>query len=282
MTAKLESRVLLRGLAIGESPRWHEDRLWFSHWGADEFVAVDLDGDSEVVAPGPPALGWATDWLPDGRRLVTGAQLMREEPDGTLVVHAHLSDLSDRGWSEITVDGRGNIYVNSINFDFLGGGSPKDGLIALVRPDGSAQQVADGIAFPNGMVVTPDNTTLIVSESFTGNLLAYDIAADGRLSNRRVWASGIGPDGICLDADGAIWTSSRTHTVGRVREGGEILEEVEIDRDPFACMLGGPDGTTLFILAAEWLGTDKVDAALAARTGQVLAVDAPAPKAGWP
>jgi len=277
-----EVQTLITGLTFPEQPRWHEDRLWFSHWGADEFVAVDLDGDSEVVAPGPPALGWATDWLPDGRRLVTGAQLMREEPDGTLVVHAHLSDLSDRGWSEITVDGRGNIYVNSINFDFLGGGSPKDGLIALVRPDGSAQQVADGIAFPNGMVVTPDNTTLIVSESFTGNLLAYDIAADGRLSNRRVWASGIGPDGICLDADGAIWTSSRTHTVGRVREGGEILEEVEIDRDPFACMLGGPDGTTLFILAAEWLGTDKVDAALAARTGQVLAVDAPAPKAGWP
>jgi sugar lactone lactonase YvrE len=282
MAGMLEARVLLSGLAYVESPRWHEDRLWFSHWGMEQFVAVDMDGDSEVVAAAPPGLGWATDWLPDGGRLMTGPQLMREEPDGTMVVHADLSDIAPRGCSEITVDGRGNVYVNSINFDFVGGAPPQGGLIALVRPDGSAERVASDIAFPNGMVVTPDNRTLIVSESFTSTLLAFDIAADGTLYNRRVWATGIGPDGICLDADGAIWTSTRPHACGRVLEGGEILEEVEVDRDVFACMLGGPDGRTLFIMAAEWRGTENVDAALAARTGQVFVADAPAPKAGWP
>jgi sugar lactone lactonase YvrE len=282
MTGTLQARVLLSGLAYVESPRWHEDRLWFSHWGMEQFIAVDMDGDSEVVAPAPAGLGWATDWLPDSRRLTTGPQLLREEPDGTMVVHADLSAIAPRGCSEITVDGRGNVYVDSINFDFLDGAPPQAGLIALVRPDGSAEEVAGDIAFPNGMVVTPDNRTLIVSESFTSTLLAFDIAAEGTLSNRRAWATGIAPDGICLDADGAIWTSTRPHTCGRVLEGGEILEEVEVDRDVFACMLGGPDGRTLFIMAAEWRGTENVDAALAARTGQVLVADAPAPKAGWP
>jgi sugar lactone lactonase YvrE len=250
----------------------------------EEFVTVDLEGNHEVVAPGPPRLGWATAWLPDGRRLVTGQELMREEPDGSLVRHADLSSLSPYGWSEIVVDGRGNIYVNSINFDFLATGVTAEapGIVALVRPDGSVQQVADSIAFPNGMVVTPDNSTLIMSESFTRNLLAFDIAPDGTLSNGRVWAGDVGPDGICLDADGAIWTSTGPKTCGRVLEGGQVLETVAIDRDPFACMLGGPDGRTLFICAAEWLGTDHVDEALAARTGQILAVDAPAPHVGWP
>jgi sugar lactone lactonase YvrE len=282
MTDKLQARVLLSGLAYVESPRWHENRLWFSHWGMEQLIAVDMDGNSEVVAAGPPGLGWATEWLPDGRRLITGPQLLREEPDGTMVVHADLSRISPTGFSEITVDGRGNIYVNSINFDFLAGDPPGPGLIALVRPDGSTLKVADDIAFPNGMVVTPDNRTLIVSESFTSRLLAFDIADDGTLVNRRIWAAGVGPDGICMDADGAIWTGTGLHTCGRVLEGGEVREQVEIDRDIFACMLGGPDGRTLFILAAEWRGTENVDAALAARTGQVLVVDAPAPKAGWP
>jgi sugar lactone lactonase YvrE len=282
--SSLDARVLLRDLALVESPRWHENRLWLSHWGMEQFIAVDLDGTGEVVASGPSGLGWATDWLPDGRRLITGNELMREEPDGTLVRHADLSHLTPYGWSEIVVDGRGNVYVNSINFDFLTEGVTGEapGIIAVVRPDGSTQQVADHIAFPNGMVVTPDNHTLIVSESFTRTLLAYDIAADGTLSNRRPWATNIGPDGICLDADGAVWTSTGPHTCGRVVEGGEVLETVEIDRDVFACMLGGPDRRTLFIMAAEWRGTDRVDEVLAARTGQVLVADAPAPGVGWP
>jgi sugar lactone lactonase YvrE len=289
-----EPRVLLSGLAYVESPRWHEDRLWFAHWGTQEIVAVDLDGNSEVVGQGPPGLGWSIDWLPDGRLLVTGPELMRQEPDGSMVRHADLSGVTDYGWNEIVVDGRGNIYVNSVGFDFGAGEKPAPGLIALVTPDGAARQVADGIEFPNGMVITPDNSTLIVSESFAGRLSAFDIAADGSLSNRRAWAEGIGPDGICLDADGALWTQSadtRTHTglddspegeAVRVREGGEILQRIEFDRACFACMLGGPDRRTLFSLVADWRGIEKVDEALASRSGQVLITEAPAGGVGWP
>ena len=131
------------------------------------------------------------------------------------------------------------------------------------------------------MVVTPGNSTLIVAESFTGRLIAFDIAGDGSLLNRRVWAEGVGPDGICLDADGAVWTQKFTeNTVVRIHEGGRTLQTIELDRNPFACMLSGPDGRTLFILAAEWRGMEKVDEALAARTGQVLI--ASAPRTGWP
>ncbi len=183
--------VLLDGLAYVESPRWHEGRLWFAHWGTGEIVAVDLDGTSEVTGHGPAGLGWSIDWLPDGRLLVTGKELLRREPDGSMVRHADLSGISSFGWNEVVVDGRGNIYLNSINFGFLAGEQPKSGIIALVTPDGSARQVAGDLAFPNGMVITPDNKTLIISESFTGRLIAFDIEATGLLSNRRVWAEGL-------------------------------------------------------------------------------------------
>lgn len=276
-----EPRVLLSGLAYVESARWHDDRLWFAHWGTGEIVAVDLDGVSEVVGSGPAGLGWSIGWLPDGRLLVTGEGLMRREPDGSMVQHADLSALSG-DWNEIVVDGRGNIYVNG-RCEFDPGEGDPPGIIALVTPDGSVRQVAEAIAFPNGMIVTPDNSTLIVAESFAGRLTAFDIAADGFLSNRRVWAEGIGPDGICLDAEGAVWAQLFTgNACARIREGGQVLETIALDRSPFACMLGGPDGRTLFILAAEWRGIENVDEALADRTGQVLAVRAPAPRAGWP
>src|SRR5258708_3348169 len=175
-------KVLLDGLAYVESPRWHEGRLWFAHWGTGEIVAVDLDGHSEVTGHAPAGLGWSIDWLPDGRLLVTGKELLRREPDGSMVRHADLSGISSLGWNEIVVDGRGNIYLNSINFGFLAGEQPKSGIIALVTPDGSARQVAGDLAFPNGMVITSDNATLIISESFTGRLIAFDIDADGSLS----------------------------------------------------------------------------------------------------
>ena len=275
-----DPRVLLSGLAFVESPRWHGGRLWFAHWGTGEIVAVDHDGVSEVVGAGPPGLGWSIGWLPDGRRLVTGERLTRLEPDGSAVQHADLGALA-ADWNEIVVDGRGNVYVNG-GCDFDPGEGDPPGIIALVRPDGSVRQVADAIAFPNGMAVTPDNSTLIVAESFARRLTAFDIAADGGLSNRRVWAELDGyPDGICLDADGAVWCAAMLRCL-RIAEGGEALYTIEIDRNPFACRLGGPDGRTLFVLAAEWRGADDVDGALAARTGQVLAVPAPAPHAGWP
>jgi sugar lactone lactonase YvrE len=264
--------ILLDGLAYVESPRWHDGRLWFAHWGTGEIVAVDLDGNREVTGHGPVGLGWSIAWLPDGRLLVTGKELLRREPDGSMVRHADLSAIAE-GWNEIVVDGRGNIYLNSINFQFLAGERPTSGtgIIALVTPDGTARQVAGDLSFPNGMVITPDNATLICSESFTGRLLAFDIATDGSLSNRRVWAEGLGPDGICLDIEGAVWVQTPDHPRGavvRIREGGEVLQRIEHDRSIFAVMLGGPDRKTLFLLANEWHGTEHVNEVLAARTRQ--------------
>jgi sugar lactone lactonase YvrE len=135
----MQPRVLLDRLAMPESPRWHDGRLWFSNWGTRQIVAVDLDGNSDVVGEGPDGLGWATNWLLDGRLLITGPELIRVEPDGSRVRHADLSHISPLGWSEITVDGRGNVYVNTINFDFAefnevltSGKAP--GKIALVTP----------------------------------------------------------------------------------------------------------------------------------------------------
>ncbi|HTE58760.1 MAG TPA: SMP-30/gluconolactonase/LRE family protein, partial [Solirubrobacteraceae bacterium] len=284
----VEAQLLLSDLVIGESPRWHENRLWFANWGAGEIVAVDLEGNAEVVAKGPPGLGWSIDWLPDGRLLVTGQGLLRMEPDGSMVRHAELSGVGVDRFNEIVVDGRGNIYVNGgVEFDPGEGNAP--GIIALVTPDGSARRVADGIAFPNGMAVTPDNSTLIIAESFAERLTAFDIAADGTLSNRRVWADGVGPDGICIDADGAIWTGVRPfgdNYVGRVREGGEVLERVKLDMPCFACMLGGEDGRTLFMLTADWRMNEGFEDNIARltqgpRTGQVLTAPAPEPGAGW-
>jgi sugar lactone lactonase YvrE len=276
--------TLLTGLAFGESPRWHNDRLWFSDWAAQEIVTVDLEGKSEVIAQ-VRSFPFCIDFLPDQRLLVVSAserRLLRREPDGSLVPHADLSGLSDKPWNEIVVDGRGNAYLNNIGFDFPEGEFAL-GIIALVAPDGAVRQVADGIAFPNGMVVTPDNATLIVAESYANRLTAFDIGANGSLSNRRVWAElGDGvPDGICLDAENAIWYADVPNKrCVRVREGGEVLQTIELDRGCFACALGGAGKRTLFMIATEWRGAD--DMAGEARTGQVLIADAPAPGVGWP
>ena len=283
-------RVLLDGFGMGESPRWRDGRLWFSNWGTDEIVALDLDGKAEVVGRGGGGSGWAVGWLANGRLLITGSELVRVEADGSRVTHADLTEISPHGWSEITVDGRGNVYVDSLNFDFTNfndvmaeGAAP--GKIALVTPDGTAREVADGLAFPNGMVVTPDNRTLIVAESFAARLTAFDIGPDGDLSNRRVWADVTG-DGICMDAEGAIWCSAvdpgGASVVTRVREGGEILERIAVDRPCYACMLGADDGRTLFMVLAEWFGPDRMDELIEARTGQIQAVRVSVPHAGWP
>jgi sugar lactone lactonase YvrE len=281
-----EVQVLVSDLVIGESPRWHEDRLWFAHWGTGEIVAVDLEGNSEVVATGRTGLGWSIDWLPDGRLLVTGEELTRHEPDGSNVRHADLSSIDDTGWNEIVVDGRGNVYVNSVGFHF-GAEEFRPGAIALITPDGSVRQVSDGIAFANGMVVTPDNSTLVIAESFAGTLSAFDIGADGSLSNRRVWADGVAPDGICIDTDGAIWTGSGASSCVRVGDGGQLLDRIELDGMPFACMLGGPGRNTLFVMVADWdrsadPGDNMARLTTGLRTGQIVTIEAPAPGAGWP
>jgi sugar lactone lactonase YvrE len=272
-----QAQILVTGLMMGESPRWHDGRLWFSDWGAQEIVAVDLDGKSEVVARTQFGLPFCIDWLPDGHLLIVSGRenlLMCQEPDGSLVIHSDLRRVSDQGWNEIVVDGRGNAYIN---------GGP--GIIALVTPDCSVRQVADGIAFPNGMAVTPDNGTLIIAESHGKRLTAFDIASDGSLSNRHVWADlGDGaPDGICLDAENAVWYADVPNKrCVRVREGGEVLQRINIDRGCFACMLGGADKKTLFMIATEWRGMNEIPQVARARTGQVLTIEASAPGVGWP
>jgi len=279
-----ELQVLMTGIAFGESPRWHDDRLWFCDWGAQELIAVDLEGRSEVIAR-VPSFPFCIDWLRDGRLLVVSAaerRLLRREPDGSMVMHTDLSRLSRHPWNDIVVDGRGNAYVGDIGFDFPGG-EFAPGLLALATPDGSARQVADGVAFPNGLVVTPDNSTLILAESYANRLTAFDIDADGSLSNRRLWAGldrGV-PDGICIDAENAIWYGDVPNMrCVRVREGGEVLQTIELDRGCFACMLGGADRKTLFMVAREWRGPASM--ADRERTGQVLTAKVSTPGAGWP
>jgi sugar lactone lactonase YvrE len=279
-----ELQTLMTGLSLGESPRWHDDRLWFSNWVAQELVAVDLEGGSEVIAR-MPSFPFSIDWLPDGRLLIVSGReglLLRMEPDGSLVTHADLTGLSRHPWNEIVVDGRGNAYINNTGFDFPGG-EFAPGILALVAPDGSVRQVADGVAFPNGMAVTPDNSTLIVAESYASRLTAFDIAADGSLSNARAWADLDGgvPDGICIDVEDAVWYGDVPNKrCVRVRAGGEVLQTIDLDRGCFACMLGGVDNRTLFMMAAEWGGPASMTDG--APTGQVLTAEAPAPGAGWP
>jgi sugar lactone lactonase YvrE len=227
------------------------------------------------------------DWLPDGRLLVVSARaglLLRQETDGTLVTHGYLTGVSNPApGNELVVDQHGHAYVNGAGFDPMAGGEFAPGRIALVSPDGSAREVADDIAFSNGMLVAPDGSTLIVADSYAKGLLALDITDDGSLANRRVWADlGDGvPDGICMDAENAVWYGDvPNRRCVRVGEGGEVLQVIELDRGCFACALGGEDRRTLCMIATEWNGPQGMFTG--PRTGQVLTVEAPAPGAGWP
>ena len=281
-----EPTVLLSGLGIPESPRWHEGRLWFCNWIDRQVVAAGMDGTAEVILARDPdshSMGYSIDWLPDGRLLTTGDKIQRREPDGSMTV------LAEQHANEIVVDGRGNAYINGADFDFAAGGAPKPGYIKLLTHDGELRQVADDIQFPNGMVITPDGRTLIISESFAGRLTAFDVDPDGGLSGRRVFAEGLGPDGITMDAEGAVWTGSGGFGVARVAEGGEVLQRVELpeNRAPFAVMLGGPDRRTLFILTAEWhpseghvVNLDRLTTG--PRTGEILTLPVEVPRAGRP
>src|SRR3984957_7011839 len=276
-------RTLVDGRGLVESPRWHGDRLYFSDWSTGEVIAVELNGRAEVVAR-VRSLPLCTAWLPDGRLLIVNSPeglLLRLEPDGCLVPHANLGR---PGWNDIVADGRGNVYVNGAGFNPTAGEEFRPGGVSHVAPDGTVSQVADDVAFPNGMAVTADNATLIVADSYRHQLVGFDIAADGGLSGRRVWADlgEAAPDGICGDAENAVWYAEVPgRRCARVAEGGEELESVPLDRGGFACVLGGAEGTTLFITAAEGRGMTEA-APGAPGSGQVLAVDVDVPGAGWP
>ena len=247
-------QTLAEGFSFLEGPRWRDGRLWVSDMHAQEVLTVGLDGSREVrfhVPSDPSGLGW----LPDGRLLVVSMRdrkLLRQEGDA-LVEHADLSSLATFHCNDMVVDAEGRAYVGNFGFDFSSGEEPRPTVLALVTPDGSARAVADDLRFPNGAVITPDGSTLIVGETYGGVMTAFDIGTDGTLSNRRVWASldGLTPDGCCLDEGGGIWVASPFQKVFvRVLEGGEITDRIEVDQGAIACMLGGDDGRTLFLLTA--------------------------------
>lgn len=280
--------VLRTGLGLVESPRWHADRLWFSDWTAGEIVAIDDAGASEVIIR-HESLPLCFDFLPGGGPvLVSNRQmaLLTLRDDGALTTYVDLSTLSQFGCNDIVVDGRGNAYVNGPDFEFAAGppeGPVQPGFVALVTPGGTARIVADDIAFPNGMAVTADNRTLVVADSYRHQLVGFDVGRDGGLSGRRVWAElgDAAPDGICLDAEGAAWYADVPHQrCVRVAEGGAVLATVPLDRGGFACMLGGADGSSLYVVAARWPGMaglgDDAD-----WDGQVLRTEVCVPGAGW-
>lgn len=272
-----QTSVVLTGLGFPESTRWRDGRVWLCNWGAGEVLTVGADGGSEVMARlMPQTLPFSIDWLPDGRPLVIDGPrrlLLCQQPDGSLDTVADLSGFGPGPFNELVVDATGNAYVN--------GGS---GLVVCVRPDGTAHEVASGLKWPNGMALIEEGRTLVVADSHAQQLVAFNVEDDATLGRRRVWSDlEHAPDGICADADGAIWVASVPgQSCVRVREG-EILNTVSADRGCFACMLGGEDGRTLFIGAAEWRGMDAAMNEGPGLTGQLLAApDQPAPHAGRP
>jgi sugar lactone lactonase YvrE len=281
--------VLLEGLAFGESPRWHDGALWVCDWGAQELLRVGASGSTEVVAR-VRSFPFCIDWLPerDGRLLAVSAAdkaVLAIADDGSLQTFCALDGLAaSPPNNEIVVHPDGHVYVDGGGFDLSVGEAPAPGYVALLAADGSsARLVADGIEFGNGMAITEDGSTLIVAESYGRRLSAFAISADGGLSDRRVWAElGDGtPDGICLDASGAVWYADvPNRRCVRVREGGEVLDTIEFDRGCFACMLGGGDGRTLYVVAREWHG--GADLSRGDGTGQVLTVRVDVPHAGYP
>jgi len=276
-------KVLVDGLAFPEGPRWHDGKFVFSDMHAHQVVAVDMAGKREVACevPGRPSgLGW----LPDGRMLVvsmTDRKLMRLDRNGLTMV-ADMSKLAPFDCNDMVVDARGNAYVGNFGFDSHKNETPRGTTLVMVAPDGVARVVAEDMMFPNGMVITPNGKTLIVSETFGRRLTAFDIGADGSLANRRVWAD-LGnslPDGICLDAENAIWVACPTASgVIRVKQGGEVVERIKVETDAFACMLGGRDGRTLFVATAPNSDPGKCRAT---RGGRIETTQVDVPHAGLP
>lgn len=284
MTRSPAPDIILDGLAFPEGPRWHEGRLWFSDQHDKRVLAMDTDGKHETIVevPNQPSgLGW----LPDGRMLVVSMndRSVYRFDGGALTLHADLSALAPGQCNDMIVDATGRAYVGNFGFDMYGGDKPRDTCLIAVEPDGSARIAAEGLSFPNGTVITPDGKTMIVGESMGARLTAFDIDADGNLSNHREWAKIIGatPDGICLDAEGAVWIASPfTGDVLRIAEGGKVLETITTSHPgTFACMLGGPDRKTLYICTAP---SHIPEECIAAHQGRIEAVAVDVPGAGLP
>jgi sugar lactone lactonase YvrE len=295
-----DTTTLISGLHFGEGPRWHNGRLQVSDFYQHAVLSIGTDGSCHAVAEvaGQPS---GAGWLPDGRALVvsmTDRRVLRQETDGTWVTHAELGHLATFHCNDMVVDGAGRAYVGNFGFDLHGfinergeaalfeDPSSLATVLCLVQPDGTVELAAGDLLFPNGTVITPDGSTLIIAETLGLRLTAFDIGAQGLLSNRRVWAdlSGelIAPDGICLVASGAIWAANAVaNQAVRVGEGGEILDRVTTERNCYAVCLGGDDGHTLFCCTAETSDAERAaastTAAIEMATVAVAAASPPSP-----
>jgi sugar lactone lactonase YvrE len=283
MRDRMKTKTLLEGLVFGEGPRWHHGKLWFSDMHARWVMTVDPAGHTESIVE-VPNLPSGLGWLPDGRLLVVSMrdrQLLRL--DGKkLTTLADLSKLAAFDCNDMVVDGLGRAYVGNFGYDLHANAPRKPAELILVTPDGKARVVARDLEFPNGTVITPDGKTLIVGESFGARLTAFDVESDGSLTRCRVWAAveNMVPDGICLDAEGAIWVASPlSEEVLRVREGGAVTHRIKPSQRPYACMLGGADRRTLFLVTAE---THDPSEALAKRSGRIETVEVEVPGTGLP
>lgn len=276
--------VFLGGIDFGEGPRWHDDRLWFSDFyqhsvssvGEDGMRVVELDVDDH-----PSGLGW----LPDGRLLVVAMQsrtVLRREHDGSVALHADLSEIATAALNDMVVAEDGTAYVGNLGFDHTKGETRRPATLARITVDGAVDVVADDLLIPNGAVITPDGRTLIVGETSRRCATAFTIGPDGSLHDRRLWADlgDVLPDGCTLDAEGAIWFADATRTeILRVREGGEVTHRVEVGQPAYACMLGGSDGRTLFVLAAD---SSNESECTGAGTGTIRTLTVDVPHAGRP
>jgi sugar lactone lactonase YvrE len=288
------TRVLCEGIYFGEGPRWREGRLWFSDFFARAVKSTSLKGDLRIeveIDDQPSGLGW----MRDGSLLMvsmTKRQVLRRARDGKISLHADLSAIATFHCNDMVVDDVGRAYVGNFGFDLdaemraRGIAAVTDehttAKLACIMPDGALQTAAEDLHFPNGAVITPDGKTLIIAETFASRLTAFDIDAAGALSNRRVWASieQRSPDGICLDAEGAIWVANPSAPEClRVKQGGEIAEIVDTGAPCYACMLGGEDGRTLFMLTAPPL---TAEGAITTPQGKLLIAQVDVGHAGLP
>jgi sugar lactone lactonase YvrE len=292
-------RTVVAGMSFTECPRWHDNRIWFSDFYTHLVLSANEDGAdlrTEAEVPGQPSgLGW----LPDGRLLVVSQQdhrILRREPDGSLVTHADLGSLVGGHLNDVVVDATGRAFVGNFGFDLMSGAPLASTSLFRVDPDGTITAVADDMWFPNGSVITSGGQ-LLVDETFGNRVSAFDIAPDGTLVGRRVWASFgaiprnsalekvigeivVAPDGCALDAEGCLWIADALGGRAiRVREGGEIVDEVQAGTGIYACGLGGADGHTLYLSAApDFLAANRAPV----REATLLAtrVEVPAPSHG--
>jgi len=294
-----EIKTVVTDMSYLECPRWHDGRLWFSDFYTHRVFSVAEDGSDQRVEAEVPGQPSGLGWLPDGRLLVVSmrdARLLRREPDGTLVTHADLSGHVGGYPNDMVVDAQGRAFVGNFGFDLMGGAPLETAKLLRVDPDGTVTAVADDMWFANGSVITDDGV-LLVSETFGNRISAFDITDDGELTNRRVWARFgdlpterdlerllgqvvVAPDGCCLDADGALWVADAIgERLIRVREGGEIVDEIRLNTGVYACMLGGSDGRTLFACAAPDF---HEEARKKVREATMLAIRVAVPRAGRP